>query len=431
MQPHPSDDAPIAEQPVHRVSLDLLEREPRPGLLDRALEVLRTERLIGLVGRDDLMQAAGALAGELAVERSVALVAGADGVEEGLSLEAVAARIARALDAAVLLAPAEDDAAPGLAAAPVSVIPGGFDPDAALAERLEAAMAGSARVVSLVPLDAAAVRPRLPELAQGAGGRAVLVPADGRALVVTESPRFPTWWGAAKPVLAVVAADDRIDLLAWTRRPVAASPGRMQRWAGEADWGIGWNDPSIGVQGDGAAPAVLALQDRLRTTELSELPRVLAAQLGWDAERLAAVAALWREPLSAVPVERIVAAIGAPEAMTRLLHGGDPALEPGAVAYEPRGMGATLADAMILASRPKGDTWWSRYEAWWWRRPGLSTVVGAGILVLIGVLAVAATIGDSWSWWRAIVCAVGAMNGIGLLGSAALARRERRQRSAA
>lgn len=430
MQPHLSD-APRAGQPVQRVALDLLEREPRPGLLDRALEVLRAERLIGLVGRDDLLQAAGALAGELAVERSVALVAGADGVEEGLSLEAVAARISRALDAAVLLAAAEDDAAPGLAAEPVSVVPVGFDPDAALAERMEAAMEGSARVVSLVPLDAAAVGPRLPELAQGAGGRAVLVPAEGRALVVTESPRFPTWWGAAKPVLAVVAADDRVDLLAWTRRPVAASPGRVQRWAGEADWGIGWNDPPLGVQGDGAAPAVLALQDRLRTTELPELPGVLAEQLGWDAERLAAVAALWREPLSAVPVERIVEAIGGPEAMARLLRGDDPTLEPGAVAYEPRGMGATLADAMILASRPKGDTWWSRYEGWWWRRPRLSTVVGAGILVLIGVLAVVATIGDSWSWWRAIVCAVGAINGIGLLGSAALARRERRQRHAA
>ena len=49
----------------------------------------------------------------------------------------------------------------------------------------------------------------------------------------------------------------------------------------------------------------------------------------------------------------------------------------------------------------------------------------------VGVLAVAATVGDSWTWWRVVICAIGAINGTGLLGSAALARRERRQRPAA
>jgi len=417
---------------VESVVLDVLEREPRPHLLERALHVLRAERLVGVLVRDDVMQGVGMLTGELAVDRSFALVAGPEGPEVGLSLETVAARISRALDAAVVLDPVPSpdvrDDVPALLAEAVHVVPTGFDPDAAVVARMEAAFGEATRVVSLVPLDAAAVAPRLPELAQAAGGRAVLVPAGERSLVVTESPNLPTWWTAAKPVQAIVARDDRTDLLVWTRRPFGPGTSRMQRWAGEADWGIGWNDPPLGIQPDDAPASVLEVQQGLRTVADAVLPRELAEHLGWEEARLAALEALWREPHGTVPVERIVAVIGGPESMARLARGGDASREPGATAYEPRGMGATLADAMILASRPKGDGWWSRYERWWWRRPAFSTAVGVALLVLVAVLATAATIGDSWSWWRAIVCAVGAVNGASLIGSAALARRERRQR---
>lgn len=426
------EDAPAVESVV----LDVLEREPRADLLRRALDALRAERLVGVLVRDDEMQALGALTGELAVDGSTALVAGHDGPEGGLSLEVVAARISRALDAAVVLDPMVLDPTPhpalpdgpGPIAEPVRVVPVGFDPDAALAERMEAASGAATRVVSLLPLAASAVAPRLPELAQAAGGRAVLVPAGERSLVVTESPELPTWWAAAKPVLAVVARDDRTDLLAWTRKPLEPGAGRMQRWAGEADWGVGWNDPPLGVQPDGAPTSVLELQQALRAVADAALPAALAERLGWDEAWVAELEALWREPHGAVPVERIVAAIGGPAAMARLALGGDAALEPGATAYEPRGMRATLADAMILASRPKGDSRWSRYERWWWRRPTLSTGVGVALLALAAVIATAATIGDAWSWWRAALCAAVAINGAGLLGSAALARREQRQR---
>lgn len=413
------------------VELSILEREPRPGLLDRALAALRAERLVGVVVRDDLEQGSGGLSAALAVDdRGLLLVATSDGVESGLALETVAARLSRSLDAAVLLAPAgEPDGEQGPASEPVSVGPPGFDPAAAIAEREAALAAQPSRVVALLAANAEAVAQRLPELSHAAGGRAVLVPVDERCLVAVDAPAFPQWWRAARPVIALVAREDRVDLLVWLREPLGRRRRLVERLVGaDADWAISWTDRPIGVQQEESSIAALALQESMRGTEPLEIPDRLALELGWDAPRRAALAALWAEPATRVGVDRIIDAIGGPEVMARLALGDDAELEPGATAYAPTTVRSMAADAMVAASRPHGRTAWSRWELWWWNRPALSTIVGIAILAIVGVLAVGATLGEEWTLWRVAVCAVGVLNGGGLLGAAALARRERRQR---
>lgn len=411
-----------ADAPIAAVEVSVLERTPQPHLAERVRSVLLADGLVGLVHPFD---SPGEALCSLVVDASgLAARVGPTGLEGALALDTVAARLSRALDAAVLIDVSmllgPRPALPSIAeeTGAIAVDLPGFDAGQAAEERALAAERAF-RTISLVRLPADAVRSRLPELALSVGEKTVVVPDGGRSLVVTDGGGLPQWWKAAMPVVSMVVGPSSIALLATTRTRCLGADIPLTAY---------WGERAVGIQPDGVHPEARRAQAALHDDLPMPAPDAsLVDALGWTQATVDALRAL---PTGERPdPSMVVAAIGGPPAMVRLAEGGDAALEPGAIAFVPDGTRATLLDAMALAVEPAGDTAWSRWALWWWRRPALS--IGAGIAMLaftVLVIGRMATTDDA-PWWR-IALAVGvALNGIGILSTGLLARHSRRDRA--
>ncbi|MGY3127567.1 hypothetical protein ACVWW9_001066 [Agrococcus sp. UYP33] len=400
------------------VELMVMERERRPDLLKRLRALLHEDRLVGVLRPFEAM---GEVTCLLVVDDAGrAARATPDGLGPGLALDVVAARVSRALDAAVLI-DVQMLTGPRPALPPTAEEHGeivvdlpGFDP--AIAAEARASERPQGRTLALVHLAAEAVLPRLPELAQSASARTVVVPAGDRSIIVFDAPVLPMWWRAALPVVSMIVDPSSVALFVATRSRVLGP---------DVAWSAGWADGPVVIQPETAHPQVLAAQRALYDDDgPMEIPdAALVAALGWD---LATVEALRSIPSSVrADPATIVAAIDGPPVMAVLAHDEDAALQPGATAYVPRGAGATLLDAVALAVgvEPTGDSGWSRWERWWWRRPRLSIVAGVVMLVLAALTLGRMAMTEDAPWWRIALVIALSLNGVGILAKGLLVLR--------
>lgn len=399
------------------VEITVVPRSPTTGLGDRMRAALRAEGLIGVVYpfSDDF-----ALHGWIVVDdRSLALRATGEGVESGLELTTVAARLSRSLDAAVLLDTCTLPVRPHGTDedGELRIVPDGIDLDASWDTR-EASMSRTSdeevRAVAVVPLPASVVATRFPEAALGTRARTVLVPDGDRTIVVTDGLRSISWWRAACPIVRLVEVPD------WTDIEVLVH----SRWLGaDRAWAHGWVDPPVGIQSQEHAAAVeLQLGFMQRVPYLEPSPE-LADRLGWGAGTLDVLRSMGNEPRPTL--HALAVAIEGSPTLLRIAGGADPEDEPGAVVYPPTTARAILVEAM-RTPEPDPDTAWSRSARWWRGRPGLSIAIGILMLAISAAVAMLATVADGWTWWRVVLCIVVLVNGIGILGAAARARRARR-----
>ncbi|WP_306233508.1 hypothetical protein [Agrococcus beijingensis] len=391
---------------------------------DRLLAALRAERLVGLVLRDASAESVGILSGAILTDVSgLAMVAGEEGLEAGLALDTIAARLSRVLGAAVQLTALSATGEP-MGDVAMSV-PLDFDPELAMESRSASLLEAPTLVASLVPLAADRLAPRLPELALGAGGRTTLVPAAERSIVVTEGASFPQWTKDLRPVVAMIQRDDRLELLAWLRRPVGRRRTLGERLGPmQADWALAWETRPIGIVPDDArdpaAAAALRAQDRLRVRSPMTVPDELLAELGLGDEHRTALEQLWLDDFPAVTADRLADAVAAPQLLAALASGRlAPAAAPAATVREPASIGRTVAASMRLAARPTGDGRWARMERWWLDRPRLSIGVGIGMVLLAAAAIVAVQlvpeqlgVVERGPWWHYLAMALVAINGV-------------------
>lgn len=382
------------------------------------LAALRSERLIGVVYpfSDD-----STLHGWIFVDDgALALRAAGDDVESGLELATVAARLSRALDAAVLLDTCELPVRPHGTDedGELRIVPDGIDLDAAW-DRREASISQTSdqavRAVAVAPLSATVVAARFPQAALGARARTVLVPDGDRTIVVTDSLRSISWWRAACPIVRLAEAPDGTEIEVLVH----------SRWLGpDRAWGRGWGDPPVGIQSQEHSAAVDLQLAVTQSAPYIEPSPELAQRLGWNASTLDALRSMADEPRPAL--HALAVAIEGSPTLLRIAAGADPEREAGAIVYPQTTARAILAEAMRTPD-PDQDSGWSRYARWWRERPGFSIAIGILMLAISAAVAMLATLTSGWTWWRAILCIVVLINGIGVLTSAARATRTHRR----
>lgn len=431
------DAAPDASALAPFVDLEIVECEPSPGLLERAVAALLDDGVIAALADDPAAERLGLLRGVLAVGGDgLSLVAGAgdDGLVAGLALETVAARLVRALDAAVVLrrpAPAgligpDAQPAPPIAdVGPAGFHAAGLDADAVRDERLDGALGAAGRLVTLLAQDAGKELPIVPEYANHTRGRAVLVPAGERALLVTGVRGLPQQVPTRRSWIGLLVLPDRTELLVWAGRAVEGGRRTLERAAEPGpDWRAVWRSPMRGVHGELAHPAVVALESSLGRTAMPEVPAELAEQAGWGEQQLAALASLAGRHGDDALRTRLVDAIGGPAELALFANGADAERQPGALALAPSDGRTALFDGAALAAKPVGRGWLARVERWWWDRPALATAWGVTLLLAaIGLGLATAVLG--WSgWWWILWVAIG-LEGLAMLLMRRLARRAR------
>ncbi|MCR8669751.1 hypothetical protein [Agrococcus sp. HG114] len=421
---------------VPHAPFELVLREPVPDALERALAALRAEELLGIVWHDTTEARLGVLGGAVLTDATgLALRAIDQGFVPGLALGTIAARLSRALDAAVQLVPVS--ASGDALGEPATSVPAGFDPEAAIDERTAVLLQESTRVAALVRRPPDVVRARLPELALGAGGPVALVPAGERSIVVSEGPSFPQWTSDLRPVASLIERDDRVELLAWLKRPIGRRRGLAERLGPlEADWALAWGSRPIGIHPDDArepwTPEALRRQEALRVRTPMAVPGEAAAELGLSPEACAALERLWHEDFPVVDATRVAEAIGAPPMLAELASGRVAASDlPAALVREPASVARTVAASMRLAARPTGAGPFARMERWWFERPRLSIAAGAAMLVIAAAVLVLVQLApgevgadERGPWLHYLSMALVAVNGVATIATGVLGLRD-------
>jgi hypothetical protein len=391
---------PDSARPPHAALQIVLRTLDERGAA-RALEALRAERLIGLVDPSAGDAALGLVSGLVALDHDgLALVATADGPASGLSLDVIAARLSRTLDAAVRFLEVDDDGEwiDELAGA----APPGLDPQVEIEARAEALATPGARSVVLLQQRPAEVRLRLPELAMEAGAAVTLIPADERSVLVIDGPGLPSWPIAWRPAVVLSSWPGELGALVWLRAPEGRKRSMQERIHQPVpDWGLTWVAPPVGIVAAAAAQAeaerqapavqrVLAIQGALVRRGAMEVPDAVLKELGLGERHRGALQRLWSEDLPAVDAARVVEALGLPHEVAALASGRrDAATWPGAEMREPAGLGRTIAAATALGARPTGLSLWARMERWWYDHPRFSIAAGIGMLLFAAAVATA------------------------------------------
>lgn len=386
---------------------------------ERVLAALRAAGLLGIVQRDTGLERLGMVRGAIATDAAgVAMRVGPGGPVPGVTLATVAARLQRALGAAVQCVAADPDGEPiGVDAWSV---PRGFDPARSSQERTRARVRQASRVVSLVPCGAELVRQRLPEIAQSADGAVTLVPIGDRSIVVVEGSSLVPWAEELRPVLSLAERDERVELLVWLRRPPAGEPSAGVRWGGEPSWALTWDAPPTPIAGEHEHPAALAMQDRLRMRQPMEVPDQLLDELELQPRHRTALERLWEEDVPGVTAARVALALGLPIALGELAADVRAASSwPGAEVREPETIERPVAAAR--RAKPTRTGAWARMERWWSDHPRSSIAAGIGMLafaaavcalVVVAPETVGADRGPLYLW---LAMGLVAVNGVGAI----------------
>ena len=409
--------------------LEIHVTDPAPGVRERAIDALRTFRLIGVVEGDE-ESTAGTISASLAYTpgRGVAVDAG-DTVESTPAQPIVDALAAR-LGAAVMLQH-EDDmfyAAPPTAEADGAEVTTTTDTaeDAdvhvfVVGGRLE--LGPDRRSELALQLESSLTVAPLPASARGE--RTLVVPH--RAL------DMPAWPGAQRPVISLRRGAAQLTVQVYGS--AATRTGRLRdRLAAVviADWMGIWDpeptpliDPA---RGDAAGVVQRAVTEARRAVlaDLTPSDADLVTETGVDAT---ALADLLTRPLDDDVVRDVVRAFRLPDEVADLLEGRRRAADlPGASDVENTGIGGTMADGLL--GEPDGTSLWARWRRVPHRHPRLA------VLLIVLELALAAGIGVwagvSPSPWNVILWIVAGALAIDAVGDAvllALIRRRRRRSS--
>lgn len=419
-----ADDVPMA-------MWNVLMADPDTDAAAAALEALREEGLIGVVFADPDLAAGAMASGAIATDGAdIALTASPAGVQPGLHLHTVAARLQRRLGAAVQFWLSEDSE-------PFESVPPDMDAAALVEERRARSMEASLRSVVVVPVAADVVAPRLPELSLTSGGSLTVVPADARSIVVLDGAGLPMLPRNMRPAVGLLQQPGRVVLRVWLREPIERPTALVGRIADRvarpafADWEVVWDTRPVGIVpptaaeaglGEDAHTAAIALQtSMLALNDIEVQPPVV------DALALSptAIAELRRVLAGDEPrVAELCAALDLPSATAALTDAGvDPAAIEGSTSYQARGMRGAFADAVF--AEPTGDGLAARNERWWSRHPRLALSAAIVMIVLALGLGASALLQADSPWYRLPLAGLVGLNGALLLWSA-LRRRRRR-----
>lgn len=266
---------------------------------------------------------------------------------------------------------------------------------------------------------------RLPELALQLGTGVTAVPAAGQTLVFPAADVGSYWPPAQRPVIEVTAmGDEDVSVRMFTRSGGDGLSAR-ERLARRMlpDEVVVWSPASAPVLAD-AVGDVAALQEQLTSPPVEPLDAAVAAELGIDAARWAAVTA---RPTGPGLLTDVLEVLGLPAVARDVLTGAvAPEDLPGAVRADRATLSSALSASILEA--PEGNGLWARWRRIPFERPALSWLLVALVAVLaVGAAVWASTVTGGWAvvlWGVAVILAVDAVGDAVLL--VLIGRRRRR-----
>lgn len=409
--------------------LEIHVTDPAPGVRERAIEALRTFRLIGLVEGDE-DSASGTISGSLAFTPGRGVLVDAGDTVESTPAQPIVDALSARLGAAVMLQH-EDEM---FYAAPPRTADDADDADDAGAEAPEDADVHLFVVGGHLELGA----DRRAELSLQLESSLTVAPLTAsargeRTLVVPDAPLdMPAWPGSQRPVISLRRGPSQLTVQVYGS--AATRTGRLRdRLAAVviADWMAIWDpeptpllDPA---RTDAAGLGQHAIIDQRRAVlaDLTMADPDLIAEVGVDT---ASLADLLTRPLDGDLVRDVARAFRLPDEVADLLEGTRRAADlPGAFAVENTGIGGTMANGLL--GEPDGTSLWARWRRVPHRHPRLA------VLFIVLELALAAGIGVgasvSPSPWNVFLWIVAGALAIDAVGDAALLTLIQRRRRAA